>query len=314
MIEVQGLHHRYGPVTAVEELSFSVGRGEILGLLGPNGAGKTTAMRAVVGLLAPSGGSVRIDGRDLADDPIHARRRLGYLPELVPLYRELTVVEFLRFAAKAKGVSRSRVGGEVERVIEACGLGPVRTRLIGYCSRGYRQRIGLAQAMAGDPPVLVLDEPTVGLDPAQVVDIRDLIAELGRTKAVILSTHILPEASLLCQRVLILDRGRCLADDTPAKLKNSMQAAPRLSVTLRSQPPDLAARLAALDYVSAAEDMGLADDRWRWRLDLRSADATADLVAELVRLGCAVEEIRPDRLDLEDVFLRLVRHEEEAAS
>jgi len=310
MIQVKGLHHRYGPLTAVEELSFDVARGEILGLLGPNGAGKTTAMRSVVGLLTPTRGLIRVAGSDLQKEPLAARRALGYLPENTPLYRELVVREFLCFAARAKGISRRDAGAEADRVIEACGLQSVAKRLIGYCSRGYRQRIGLAQALAADPPVLVLDEPTVGLDPAQIVEIRERIADLAKNKAVLLSTHILPEASALCDRVLILHQGRCVAEDSPERLGETMGGSPRLIVVLQHQPSDLGAQLEALPFVARHEALGLVEDAWHWRVEMRERDQTPELVSKLVQLGCAIREVRNERLGLEDVFLRLVRPEE----
>lgn len=305
MIEVQGLTHRYGPLTAVRDLSFTVPRGEVLGLLGPNGAGKSTTMRAIVGLLSPTAGEVRIGGHDLAGDSRAARALLGYLPENVPLDKELRVAEFLAFAARAKGVAAADVAGEVDRVVEICGLETVRARLIGFCSRGYRQRTGLAQALIGDPPALVLDEPTVGLDPSQVVDIRDRIAELAHDKAVILSTHVLSEASRLCSRVLILHHGERRAEDTPDRLGEALSERPRLRIVV--SPP--ARALEALRAV----------DGWR-------VDATDDgvVVAEgdapevtrrLVEAGCDVHEVRPERMGLEEVFLRLVRNDPaEAAS
>lgn len=309
MIDVQGLRHRYGPVHAVEELDFRVERGEILGLLGPNGAGKSTTMRAVVGLLSPTAGTIRIDGHDLANDARAARAQVGYLPEAVPLYRELKVTEFLRFAARAKQVPTGRVAAEVDRVVEACGLGPVASRLIGFCSRGYRQRVGLAQALVGDPPALILDEPTVGLDPAQVVDIRDTIAALAHDKAVILSTHILPEANLLCSRVLILSQGRCFAEGTPEDLSLSVSDSPRQHVVCVEGTGDPAAVLAGLDIVADHAPADAAAGHRAWTVDLHGAADPSTLVRALVEAGCAVAEIRPERLGLEEVFLRLVREE-----
>jgi len=309
MIEVQGLRHRYGPVHAVEDLDFRVERGEILGLLGPNGAGKSTTMRAVVGLLSPSGGTIRVGGHDLATAARAARAQIGYLPEAVPLYRELKVTEFLRFAARAKGVVRGRVSAEVDRVVEACGLESVASRLIGFCSRGYRQRVGLAQALVADPPALILDEPTVGLDPAQVVEIRDTIAGLAQDKAVILSTHILPEANLLCSRVLILNQGRCLADGTPEDLSLSVSDHPRQHVVCVEGVGDPEAVFAATEFVESFTPTDAASGHRAWTVDLRDSGTPGTLVRYLVEGGCAVAEVRPDRLGLEEVFLRLVREE-----
>ena len=299
MIEVQGLTHRYGPLTAVRDLSFSVPRGEVLGLLGPNGAGKSTTMRAIVGLLSPTHGRVRIGGHDLVDDSLAARSLLGYLPENVPLDKELRVREFLAFAARAKGVAPARVAGEVDRVVEVCGLESVRDRLIGFCSRGYRQRTGLAQALIGDPPALVLDEPTVGLDPSQVVDIRDRIGELAADKAVILSTHVLSEASRLCNRVLILHHGERRAEDTPDRLGEALSERPRLRITVSPVERAVGALRGVEEWTVDATDTGV----------LVGEAGAPEVVRRLVEAGCDVHEIRPERLGLEEVFLRLVRRD-----
>lgn len=300
MIEVQALHHQYGPLVAVRELSFSVQKGEVLGLLGPNGAGKSTTMRAVVGLLTPTRGSIRLGGHDLATDSRAARALLGYLPENTPLDRELRVEEFLAFAARAKGVPGARVRAEVDRVVELCGLESVRRRLIGFCSRGYRQRTGLAQALVGDPPVLILDEPTVGLDPTQVAGIRDSIAELARDKAVILSTHVLSEASRLCSRVLILDRGERRAEGSPDELARALSQVPQLRVVAhpREQAHAVLASLPGVHLESGSDDAFL--------VSTDPGVQNAAIVRALVSAGCDVEEIRPERLGLEEVFLRLV--------
>jgi ABC-2 type transport system ATP-binding protein len=304
MIEVRNLSHRYGPVHAVRDLSFRVDKGQVLGLLGPNGAGKSTTMRAVVGLLTPSEGQVIIGGHDLATDSAPARQLLGYLPEQVPLYLELTVEEFISFAAKARGLSGAAQREAVDRVIVGCGLTEMRRRLIGYCSRGFRQRTGLAQALVADPPAIILDEPTVGLDPRQVAGIRDLIEEIAKDKAVILSTHILPEASRLCDRVLILDRGICRADDTPEALSKALSERPRLRLVARprGQVQERLARMSAVTVV-AADDTGL-------ELELDDPLAPADVIRELVKAGCDVDEIRPERKGLEEVFLDIVAKED----
>ncbi len=308
MIEVQGLMHRYGPLIAVHELSFTVERGEVLGLLGPNGAGKTTALRAVVGLLSPTRGRIRIGGRPL-DQGTAARAALGFLPEHTPLYRELTVEEFLRFVSRAKGVPAAQERDEIDRVVDLCELKPVRRRLIGYCSRGYRQRVGLAQALVADPPALVLDEPTVGLDPAQVVGLRDRIADLSRDKAVILSTHVLPEAQRLCTRVLILDRGRRLAEDRPEALAAAIGETSR--VRLHATPVEnVATVLASHPGVLSLVDLG----NGQWRLELSDGTRPAKIVRALVEAGCDVDTCAPERLELEDVFLRLVRREDEGGA
>jgi ABC-2 type transport system ATP-binding protein len=309
MIEVRGLSHRYGSLSAVEDLSFTVQRGEVLGLLGPNGAGKSTTLRAIVGLLDPSEGSISIGGHSMYAEPQAARRQLGFLPEAVSLYKELQVEEMLRGVARIKNVALGTVEDELERVIELCELGAVRHRLIGFCSRGYRQRIGLAQAMLGDPPALVLDEPTVGLDPAQIVEIRGRIAELARDKAVILSTHILPEAQHLCTRVLILHQGRCVAEDRPEVLEASLRGGNRLRLVSGSPSTRVEEELSRLDFVRSHLKETDREGNTAWILELQHGNDAPRLVAALVRGEIAVRELSPERLGLEAVFLRLVREE-----
>ena len=218
MIEVKGLTKYYGQLAAIEDVSFSVDKGEVLGFLGPNAAGKTTTMRILTGFSPPSRGTAVVAGYDIKSDPIEVKRRVGYLPESVPLYGEMVVSKFLRYVAEVKGVGRGRRMAEVGRVMERCGLLEVSRRVCRNLSKGYRQRVGLAQALIGDPPVLILDEPTVGLDPRQIIEIRQVIKELGQDHTVLLSTHILPEVTMVCERVLIINRGRIVAQDTMANL------------------------------------------------------------------------------------------------
>jgi ABC-2 type transport system ATP-binding protein len=214
MIEVSGLTKRFRDRTAVLDLSFSIGRGEVVGLLGPNGAGKTTTLRLITGFLPPTAGSIRVAGFDVFEQPREARRRVGYLPEIPPLYDAMTVRGQLRFAAALKGVARGLVGGEVERVAGLTGVDGVLERLTGNLSKGFRQRVGIAQALLGDPDVLVLDEPTVGLDPIQIREVRDLVRSLGGRHTVLLSSHLLPEVAMTCSKVLVLNAGRLVDFDT----------------------------------------------------------------------------------------------------
>ena len=208
MIEVRNLTKRYGDLTAIRDVSFDVARGEILGFLGPNGAGKTTTMRILTGYMPASSGTVSVDGFDVFENSFEVRRRIGYLPESPPLYTDMTVESFLEFVARIKGVTRADLPAATDRALEICGLTDVRHRLTGHLSKGYRQRVGLAQALIHNPPVLVLDEPTIGLDPRQIIEIRKLIRELAGDRTVILSTHILPEVSQICEKVVILASGR----------------------------------------------------------------------------------------------------------
>ena len=214
MIQVQGLWKRYGAFTAVSGISFQVEKGRVLGFLGPNGAGKTTTMRILTGFLSPTAGTVRIDGLDVQEDPMEVRRRIGYLPENPPVYNDMTVQEYVSFCAQLKGVPGGSRKAAAESAMERCGLAPRRNQIIGTLSKGYRQRVGLAQALVHDPPVLILDEPTIGLDPAQIIEIRELIKGLSGDHTVILSTHILPEVSVTCQDVVIIHDGKIRAADT----------------------------------------------------------------------------------------------------
>ena len=218
MIEVANLSKRYGDLVAVRDVSFTAADGQILGFLGPNGAGKTTTMRIITGFMPASSGTVRVDGFDVFDQSTEVRRRIGYLPENPPLYNDMSAAAFLRFVARLKGMSRADIATALDRVMETCGLTSVRDRLLGHLSKGFRQRVGLAQALIHDPPVLVLDEPTIGLDPRQIIEIRSLIRTLGGKRTVVLSTHILPEVSQVCDKVVIINDGRIVVEDQLANL------------------------------------------------------------------------------------------------
>ena len=223
VIEVSGLTKRYGKNTAVDHLSFRVKKGQIYGFLGPNGAGKTTTMNMLTGYLAPTEGQIRIDGHDISEEPVEARRCIGYLPEIPPLYLDMTPLEYLRFAAELKGVAKEKRESEVERVMEKTQIQDMQDRLIRHLSKGYRQRVGLAQALLGDPEVLILDEPMVGLDPKQIIEIRELIRSLGKKHTVILSSHILSEITSICDHVMIISHGKLAASDTPENLSHYMK-------------------------------------------------------------------------------------------
>src|SRR5882672_5364518 len=213
MIEVRNLTKRYGDMIAIRDITFSVAKGEILGFLGPNGAGKTTTMRILTGFMPASSGTITVDGFDVFDQSFEVRKRIGYLPENPPLYLDMTVDSYLAFVARIKGVTRAALADATDRVLETCGLTDVRERLTGHLSKGFRQRVGLAQALIHDPPVLVLDEPTIGLDPRQIIEIRKLIRKLAGDRTVILSTHILPEVSQICEKVVILSAGRIALEE-----------------------------------------------------------------------------------------------------
>ncbi len=307
LVELDGVSRRYGDTEAVREVSFAIRQGEVLGFLGPNGAGKTTTMQILTGNLAPTQGRVTIAGHDLLDDPRAAKRALGYLPETPPVYRDLTVDEYLDFCAALHGIVRGERRAASARAKERCGLHENGRRLIGNLSKGFQQRVGLAQAIIHLPPVIVLDEPTVGLDPIQIREIRQLIRELGREHGVILSTHILPEVQATCDRVQIIHRGRLVLDDTIAGLERRMQSS-ALVAGFR-QPPDRAA-LAALPGVREVQE----EAGGRLRL---YHDPAQDPVEALLRLalerGWGLTELVPQRASLEDIFVSLTTSEPPAA-
>ncbi|HXO19011.1 MAG TPA: ATP-binding cassette domain-containing protein [Thermoanaerobaculia bacterium] len=317
MIEAQNLSRRYGDFTAVDDVSFAVDEGEILGMLGPNGAGKTTAIRMITGFLPPTAGRVTVGGKDLFESPREARREVGYLPENVALYPEMRVDEYLAYRARLEGMSGPAVKEAIGSAVERCLLADVRHQIIGTLSKGYRQRVGLATAILHRPRVLVLDEPTVGLDPKQIIAIRELIRELGRERTLLLSTHILPEVELLCDRVLIIDRGKIVAQGTPETLRQSWVGNPTLRVTLKGAPEGAANLLAGIAGVTAVRPSGAATA-------IAAAAATAppsetSLVVECSRAtdvregifraaverGWVLLELTAEKASLEDIFVRL---------
>lgn len=315
MLTVEGVSKRFGPTVAVQDLSFTVEQGEIFGLLGPNGAGKTTTLRLITGYMPPTTGRIKVAGFDVATAPLAVKQRLGYLPENPPLYPELTVREYLGFAASLKGLRRQGLVREVARVMEEAGVADVAGRLIGNLSRGYRQRVGLAQALLGSPELLVLDEPTVGLDPVQIAEMRRLIKELAVQHTVILSSHILPEVNQLCQRVLILNQGRIAAQGTPASLA-AATGGRQLEVTVKGPVAEVAALLAALPGVRTVRQ---ADGRpgqepaATYFLELLPGeDVREELFFALAARGWPLLEMRRHQLSLEEVFLQLVTEEEPA--
>lgn len=305
MIEVQHLSKTFVDTRAVDDVSFFVPEGQVLGFLGPNAAGKTTTMRMLTAFLPPSEGRVVVAGVDLDKDPVGLRRHIGYLPENVPLYPEMRVKEFLAYRADIEGVPRSELGGNVDYVIERCMLADVWRQVIGTLSKGYRQRVGLAAALIHRPQVLILDEPTVGLDPNQIIKVRELITELGRDHTVILSTHILPEVEQVCERVLIIDRGRIVADGTPDALREQQVGNPAVVAEVRDAA-GAGEALAELPDVLAVETLG--GDRYRLEHD-RAADPREALFRLAVDRGWVLTEIRPERATLEDVFVKLTTHE-----
>jgi ABC-2 type transport system ATP-binding protein len=302
-VEARRISRRYGAHVAVREIDLTLRRGEVLGLLGPNGAGKTTTMHMLTGNLAPTEGSIRICGIDLVDDPVPAKRHLGYLPEHPPLYRELTVDEFLRFAARLHGIARPKLAGAIDSAKARCGLADVGKRLLGSLSKGYQQRVGIAQAILHDPDVIVLDEPTVGLDPIQIRDIRSLIRTLGNERSVILSTHILPEVESVCDRVEIMHQGRVVFSDTIAALEAFTRG---LALQAAFRHPPAATELGALPGVNRVQSLG--SNQFLLGRD-PDHDPTGELVERSVREGWGLYELGPVHSRLEDVFVQLTRDE-----
>ncbi len=313
MIEVEGLSKRYVDKEAVGNVSFFVPEGEVLGFLGPNGAGKTTTMRMITGYLEPTAGRVRVAGIDVARDPLAARAAIGYLPENVALYPEMRVEEYLRFRASVEGVPRAEVKARIAEVSERCMVADVRRQLCGTLSKGYRQRVGLAGALIHRPKVLILDEPTIGLDPRQIVKIRELLRELGRDHTVILSTHILPEVEQVCRRVLIIDRGSIVADGTPEQLRAGLTGASELTVELEAPGDGVAEALAALPGATEVQREG--DGRYRVGVEA-GVDLRRQVFQLAVERGWVLLGLAQSTPSLEDVFLRLTTRDvtaEEAA-
>lgn len=307
MIQVENLTKHYGSIRAVDGLSFSVAKGRILGLLGPNGAGKTTTMKILTGHLPRDGGRVLIAGRDPETDPLALRSRLGYLPEHTPIYLEMFVDEYLDFAARIKNHSSITKAGrkaQVEKAVADCGLEPVFRRRIGNLSKGFRQRVGLAQALIGEPEILILDEPTIGLDPSQIVEIRDLIKSLAGDKTIILSTHILPEVSQTCDQVVIISGGRLVAQDTPLALTGDSAEGLVLEVEVSGNEEAIKAIMAGLTGVISTSDR-LRPGLWRLKAE-PGQDPRAGLVRELVTAGVEIRELRVIKRTLEQAFVSLI--------
>jgi len=308
MIEVEHLTKNYGPRSAVKDLSFQINQGEVVGFLGPNGAGKSTTMNILACILPATEGKARVCGFDTFDQSLEIRKVIGYLPESPPLYQDMVVSKFLEFAAGLRNVPKKRIPAAVDRVLEQCGLGEVRQRIIGRLSKGYQQRVGLAQAMIHDPKILILDEPTIGLDPIQIIEIRKLIQELGTARTILLSSHILPEVTQLCQRVIIINEGEIVAMDSLEGLNASMRHTRQLELKVRHPANGIQSKLEALDKVISVQMRGR-------DLFVIECKPDAHLQDEVARLALdqlwGIEELKPMTLTLEDIFLKLTMEEKE---
>jgi ABC-2 type transport system ATP-binding protein len=311
MIEVQGLSKRYSTRLAVDDVTFSVKQGEIVGFLGPNGAGKTTTMRVLTGFLPPTSGTARVAGHDLVTQSKAARAALGYLPESAATYPEMRVREYLSFRARLEGVPSGGVRQAVAQVVDECLLEEVADRKIENLSKGFRQRTALAGALVHRPAVLILDEPTIGLDPVQIIKIRESIRQLGRDRAVLLSTHILPEVEAVCDRVLIIDRGRIVAEGTPSDLRSKLAGAPVVRATYKGSVPAREA-LAGLAGVASVDIEDVPGETRARILCLQGSDPREAIFLSAVDHGWVLRELSREAMTLEDVFVRLTRHDEPA--
>jgi len=315
VIEVQHLTKRYGRVTAVDDISFRVERGEILGFLGPNGAGKTTTMRILTGYMPATEGKAIVAGFDVFDQPIEAKRRTGYLPETPPLYPDMSVAEYLDFVAKVKGVPSNGRRERIRYVMERTRISDMGERLTGRLSKGYRQRVGLAQALIHNPDVLILDEPTAGLDPKQIIETRQLIKELAGDHTIVLSTHILPEVSQTCQRVVIINKGRVVAVDTPDNLTARLRGSETMYVQVDAAGVDATAVLRRVAGVSRVVEADRREGIVGYEVEgEHGRDIRRDLARAVVGGGWGLLELRPMRMSLEEVFLSLTTEDIDAAA
>jgi ABC-2 type transport system ATP-binding protein len=314
MIEVQHLTKRYGPVTAVNDVTFKVEAGEILGFLGPNGAGKTTTMRVITGYIPATEGQVVVAGYDVFEQPIEAKRRTGYLPETPPLYPDMTVREYLTFVARIKGVARRETASRVDEAMKKTRVGDMAGRHCAKLSKGYRQRVGLAQAILHNPEVLVLDEPTAGLDPKQIIETRQLIRDLGGSHTIVISTHILPEVSQTCQRVIIINKGKVVAVDTPGNLTARLQGSETIYLQVAGPADQVETGLASLPGITRVAASAGRDGLLDVEVDSEhGVDVRRDLAAAVVGRGWGLLELRPMRMSLEDIFLSLTTEDDASA-
>jgi ABC-2 type transport system ATP-binding protein len=314
MIEVSGITKEFGRVTAVDGITFSVAKGEVLGFLGPNGAGKTTTMRILTGFIPATRGTAVVAGHDILSQPLLAKRKIGYLPENPPLYPEMTVFDYLDFVARLKGVGGAHRKARIEECLEKCSLTDVRDKLAGKLSKGYRQRVGIAQALVHEPEVLILDEPTAGLDPEQIHSTRALIRSLGGAHTIVLSTHILPEVVMTCDRVVIINKGSVVAQGTTQGLIDRFRREEELSVTVEGPEPEVLSVLRAQEGVSGAEPVRREGEAVTYRLSVApgapSGRVRRELAARVVRAGHGLIGLHQEGMTLEEVYLRVVTSEE----
>ena len=312
MIEIQNLTKEYGRIKAVDDISFNVGKGEILGFLGPNGAGKSTTMNILTGYISSTSGVVKVAGVDILENPVDVKKHIGYLPEQPPLYLDMTVNEYLDFCADLKAVALKKWKSQKKDIMELVKITHVSHRLIKNLSKGYKQRVGLAQALVGSPEVLVLDEPTVGLDPKQIIEIRNLIKALGKNHTVILSSHILPEVSAVCDRVVIINKGKIAAIDTPENLSKTLTDFSRFTVTVsgpENKVKDIISHIYGVKYLETGTR--IKDDEYSYIVEAdKDVDVRKPLFNQLAQHNYPILELKSLNLSLEDIFLQLTTNEE----
>lgn len=315
MIEVKNLIKYYGPTLAIKDISFHIEKGEVLGFLGPNGAGKTTTMKILTCFMPATSGSVKISGFDVFEDSMKVKRLIGYLPEIPPLYTDMPVIKFLEFVARLKGVSSRDTNRAVNYVMDRCYLQEVKNRLIGNLSKGFKQRVGIAHALIHNPSVLILDEPTIGLDPKQIIEIRQLIKELAETHTIILSSHILPEVTMICKRVVIINEGKMLAEDTIDNLSTKLRKTEKISVRLKTLPEYLEDSILKINgIVNIRRDNSNNGSDIMYIIESEPGLDVRDEVAKvIVNNNCGLLELKQIRMTLEDVFLKLIMEEGEGS-
>jgi ABC-2 type transport system ATP-binding protein len=310
LIQVENLTKKYGHTVAVSNVTFDVKKGEIVGFLGPNGAGKTTTMRILSGFIPATQGRALVSGFDVFEQPLEVKRRIGYLPENPPLYHELSVDSFLGFVGRIKGVASDKINDRVTTVKKQCALEDMGGKLVKHLSKGYRQRVALAQALIHDPDVLILDEPTVGLDPKQIIEVRELIKRQAGEHTIILSSHILPEVSMTCQRVVIIHNGKIVAIDTPANLKTALAGGNQVQVEFRGNQDRVREALASVGHVKSVQSEAGGDGNSTLRIDIESGfDARADIARAVLQSGADLLELKTAGLSLEEIFLKLTTDE-----
>jgi len=309
MIEVKNLTKRYGMTVAAKDVSFTVNKGEVLGFLGPNGAGKTTTMKILTCFMPPTSGTANIAGFDILEDSLEVRKRIGYLPENTPLYTDMKVEDYLSFIAQIRCIPKSSRKERIKKMIGVCNLQSVLKKDVGELSKGFKQRVGLAQAMIHDPQILILDEPTSGLDPNQIIEIRGLIKELGKQKTIILSTHILPEVSATCDRVIIINEGKLVASGTPEELQDSAQGDSILYATIQAEKPEIEKVLSRADYIKEHKFIEQIDKSYRYKMIIAKSETNpGESIFKLaLDKGWILSEIHKESMSLEDIFLKLTR-------